>query len=171
MRLGKGLSKGSSQDSRRTAWCKPHSAQAIPELDTKRRDIAAPAHLGALIAAKPRIQAMIQARYSHSWPSIPLETRLDAVIETATSANFDSLDSEDQAMAKLHVQKAAQAADEAWQQTVDGHNGPVVTNPTVSELEHSGSASHNEDSDDMEFSSTPRKSHRSCKRSFHGSTQ
>ena len=32
---------------------------------------------------------------------------------------------------ELHVQKAAQAADEAWQQTVDGHNGPCVTNPNI----------------------------------------
>ena len=36
----------------------------------------------------------------------------------------------------------------------DGHNGPVVTNSTVSELEHPSSASE----DDMDFSSAPRKS-------------
>ena len=55
-------------------------------------------------------------------------------------------------------QKAAQAGDEAWQQTVDGHNGPSVTNPTVSELEHPSSASQDDDGDDMDFSSNPRKS-------------
>ena len=42
--------------------------------------------------------------------------------------------------------------------TVDGHNGPSVTNPTVSELEHPSSASQDDDGDDMDFSSTPRKS-------------
>ena len=67
--------------------------------------------------------------------------------------------------------KAAQRADEAWQQTVDGHNGPVVTDATVSELEHSSSASEDDDSDDMDFSSTLGRAdsvHRSSKRSFHG---
>ena len=42
--------------------------------------------------------------------------------------------------------------------TVDGHNGPVFTNPTVSELEHPSPASQDENSEDMDFSSTPRKS-------------
>ena len=102
------------------------------------RDIAAPAHLGALIAAKPRIQAMIQdAAAAGLLSKQPLETRLDAVVETATSDNLDALDSEDQAMAKLYVQKAAQTANEAWQQAIDGNNGPNVMNPAVSELKHS----------------------------------
>ena len=84
------------------------------------RDIAAPAHLAALIAAKPRIQAMIQdAVVAGLLSKQPLETRLAAVIETATCAYLGALDSEDQAMAKLHVQKAAKAATQAWQQTVD----------------------------------------------------
>ena len=63
----------------------------------------------------------------------PLETPLAAVIEAVITTNLEALDGEDKATAKLHVQKAAQAADEVWQQTVDGHNGPVVTNPTVSD--------------------------------------
>ena len=90
-------------------------------------------------------------------PKRPLETRLAAVIETATSTFFEALDGEVRATAQLHVQKAAQAADEAWPQTVDGHNGPVVTNPTVSELEHPSSASQYDDGDDMDFSLNPRK--------------
>ena len=78
------------------------------------RDIAAPVHLGALIAAKPRIQAMLQdAVTAGLLPKQHLETRLAAVIETALSTNFDALDDEDKATAKLYVQKAAQAADEA----------------------------------------------------------
>ena len=87
-------------------------------------------------------------------PKLPLETLLAAVIEAATTS---SLDGEGEAAAKLHVQKTAQAADEAWQQTVDGHNGPVVTNPTVSELERLSSASQDDD-DGMDFSSASRKS-------------
>ena len=50
-----------------------------------------------------------------------LEARLTQVIETATSTYLDTLDDGDRASAKLCVQKAVQAADEAWQQTVDGH--------------------------------------------------
>ena len=122
------------------------------------RDIAAPAHLGALRAARPCIQAMIQDAVSAGLlPKRPFESRLDAVIETATSTYLEALDDEEKTTAKLHVQKAAQAA-EAWQHTVDGHNGPVVTNPTVSELEHPSSASQDDDSDDVECSSTHRKS-------------
>ena len=49
-----------------------------------------------------------------------LETRLSEVIETATSTYLSALDNEERATAKLYVQKAAQAADEAWQQTVSG---------------------------------------------------
>ena len=64
---------------------------------------------------------------------------------------------EDKATAKLYVQKAAQAADEAWQQTVGDLQGPRVANPIVSALEHRNSASQDEDSEDMDFSA-PRKS-------------
>ena len=125
----------------------------------KERDIAAPAHLGALVAARPRIQAMMQDVLTAGLlPKQPLETRLAAVMETATSTYLEALGGEDRDAAKLYVQKAAQAADEAWQQAVDGHNGPVGTNPTVSELEHPSSAPQDDDSNDMDFSSTPRKS-------------
>ena len=49
------------------------------------RDIAVPAHLGALIAAQPRIQAMIQNGVTAGLlPKHSLETQLAAVIETAS---------------------------------------------------------------------------------------
>ena len=52
----------------------------------KARGIAAPAHLGALIAARPRIRALIQdAVLAGLLLQQRLETRLDAVIATATS--------------------------------------------------------------------------------------
>ena len=51
-------------------------------------------------------------------PEQLLETRLSGAIESATSTDLSALDSDEQATAKLYVQKAAQAADEAWQQTV-----------------------------------------------------
>ena len=119
------------------------------------RDIAAPAHLGAFIAAKPRIQAMIQDALTAGLVlQQPLEARLDAVIATATSTCLEALDEEDRATAELYVQKAAQAADEAWQQTVGGLQGHSVANPTMSDLEHPSSASHDEDSDGMDFSAS-----------------
>ena len=68
-------------------------------------------------------------------PKHPLETRLAAVIETATSIYLSALVDEDQATATLYVQKAAQAADEAWQRTVGGLQGPSVAH-TIASLEH-----------------------------------
>ena len=117
------------------------------------KDIAAPAHLGALIAAKSRIQAMIQdAVWAGLQPEYTLQTRLSEVIETATSTYLSALDNDEQATAKLYVHKTAQAADEAWKQTVSGLQGPVFANPTIASLEHPSSASQEEDSDDMDFS-------------------
>ena len=119
------------------------------------RDSAAPAHMGALIAGKPRIQGLI--RDAGHLPEQILETRLSEVIETATSTDLSTLDSDEQATVKLYVQKAAQVADEAWQQTIAGLQGPGVANPTIAPLEHPSSASQEEDSDDTDFSA-PRKS-------------
>ena len=69
--------------------------------------------MGALIAAKPRTQGMIRdAVRAGLWLEQILETRLSE-IETATSTFLSALDSDEQATAKLYVQKAAQAAEEA----------------------------------------------------------
>ena len=122
-----------------------YSAQASPESGTKERETLRLLHTWG---AKPRIQTMIQdAVWAGLLPEHLLETRLAAVFETATSTHLSVLDDEDQATAKLYVQKAAQAADEAWQQTVSGLQGPGATS----------SASQEEDGDDMDFSA-PRKS-------------
>ena len=111
------------------------------------RDIATPAHLKALVAAKPRIQAMIPyAVLAGLLPKQRLETRLAVVIETATSTNLDGLST-----TRLYVQKAAQAAEEAWQQTIGWLQGPSVTNPTTSDFGHPSSASRDEDSEDMDL--------------------
>ena len=59
-------------------------------------------------------------------PKGPLETRFDAVIETATSTCLSARDDEDQATAKLYVQKSALAAEEAWQRTIGGLQGPLT---------------------------------------------
>ena len=66
------------------------------------RDIAAPAHLRALMAAKPRIQAMIQDGVTAGLlAQQPLETRVAAVIETAISTYLSALGDEDSATTKV----------------------------------------------------------------------
>ena len=122
----------------------------------ERRTLPALHTLGALMAAKPRILALIQDALMDGL--LPKRPCLAAMIEAATTTYLEALDDEDRATAKLHVQRAGQAGDEAWQQTVEGHNGPSVTNPTVSEIEQSCSASRDDDDDDVEFTSAPRKS-------------
>ena len=130
------------------------------------RDIAGPAHFGALNAAKPRTLDIIQdAVTARLVPKQPLLARLDTVIEAATVVYLEALDGEEKAVAKLYIQKAAQAADEAWKQTVQGYNGPTVTNPTVSEIEQSGSASQDDD-DDSELTFTSHRKAVSVHRSF-----
>ena len=117
------------------------------------RDIAAPAHLRALIAAKPRIHGVIRDAVL---AGLLLETRLSEVIDTATSTYLSALDNDEQATARLFIQKAAQAADESWQQTVSGQQGREVAGPTIASLGPHSSAFHGGDSDDMDFSA-PRK--------------
>ena len=90
-------------------------------------------------------------------PEQILEARLSGVIETATTTYLSALDNDEQATARLYVQKAAQAADEAWQQTIGGLHGPGVMNPTIASLEHPKLRLQEEDSDDMDFL-LPRKS-------------
>ena len=68
---------------------------------------------------KLRILGMIRDTvWAGLLPEQILETRLSEVIETATSTYLSALDRNEQATAKLYVQKAAQVADEAWLQTV-----------------------------------------------------
>ena len=89
------------------------------------RDIAALAHFGALIAAKPRMLGMIRDTVlAGLLPEHLLETRLSQVIDTATSTYLSALDDDEQATALLFIQKAEQAADESWQHTVSGSKAP-----------------------------------------------
>ena len=51
-------------------------------------------------------------------PKQPLLARLDTLIELVTAAFLDALDDTEKRTALLYLQTAAQAADDAWQQTV-----------------------------------------------------
>ena len=77
-------------------------------------------------------------------PEQPLPA-LGTSVEAASAAFLDALDYEN-LTAKLYLQKAAHAADESWQQTVQGHNGPTG-NPTIPDIEQSGSTSQHDDDD------------------------
>ena len=125
---------GGSHGGQRLSTQATSSAQASPELGSKRaRDIAAPAHLGALMhsqTAHPGYDPRLAVRAS-LLPEQILETRLSEVIETATSilsqrtrqrraSNGEAVCSEG---------SPAQAADEAWQQTISGLQGPGVRTP------------------------------------------
>ena len=65
------------------------------------------------------------------FPKDPLEDRLEAVISTATSTYLAALDEAEQEVATLFLQRAAQAADEAWQHTMQRQQGPSALRPTI----------------------------------------
>ena len=100
--------------------------------DSKRAlDIAVPAHLGALIAAKVLIQAMIRdAVLAGFFPEKILEARLTEVIETATPVYFSASYKNEQATAKLYVQKPAQAA--VGSEQLECRDWALQTQPSVS---------------------------------------
>ena len=90
------------------------------------RDIAAPAHLGALIAAKPRIQATIQdAVWAGLLPEQIREARLSDAIETATSAYLSALDMNNQQQNFVFKRQLRQQT----KLGIGGLQGPGVTNP------------------------------------------
>ena len=78
-------------------------------------------------------------------PEQPLLARLDASVEAASAAFLGALDDSENPTAQVYLQKAAQAADEAWQQRVQGHNGPTITNPTIPHVEQTGFTSQHDD--------------------------
>ena len=89
-------------------------------------------------------------------PEQPLLARLDTEIETATAAFLNALDNSEKPTARLHLQNAAQAADDSWPQAIQNHSGPTITNPTVPEIEKSGLASQHDDDDSETTFSPPR---------------
>ena len=96
------------------------SAQASSELGSKERETSLLRHTWALSsqpnpASRPWSK---DAVWAGLLPEQILEACLSEVIETATSTYLSSLDSDEQATAKLYVQKAAQAGNEAGQQII-----------------------------------------------------
>ena len=120
-KLDKGHSEFSFQDSQRIVRSKPRSARGSQVL-------------GA------RVQSVLLEQ--------TFLARLDNLIEGASTVFLDALDGNEKPTAQLYMQKAAQAADEAWQQIAQGHDGPTIAKPTVAEVEQSDTTSQHEDDGD-----------------------
>ena len=84
-RLDGGLLRGSFKDGGQLDASHTQRRPVLNWIKKRSRDIAVPAHMGALTAARPRIQAMIQGAVTAILLRRPLEARLTQVIETATS--------------------------------------------------------------------------------------
>ena len=113
-------------------------------------DVARPTHLGALIAA--RILNMIRhAATASILPEQRLLVRLATLVGTASATFFVALDDPENLTTKSYLQKAAQAAEESWQQAVKGYNGPTITNPTVPDIEQSAHSSQHDDDSEPTF--------------------
>ena len=105
-KLGKGHSKDSSQGLPRTAQSKPRSVAVQSGIGYKKSVASArPAHLGAFVAAKPRILDVIRNAAAAGL----LPGRLDAEVEAASAAFLGALDDSENSTARLYLQEAAQA--------------------------------------------------------------
>ena len=97
----------SSQSVRRIARSKHRSAHPSQELVAKRTiDVARAAHLGALVAARPGIQAMINDASTDAQRR-PLLDRLEWLIETATTPFKEIMDDSKHAAATRLLREAA----------------------------------------------------------------
>ena len=81
-------------------------------------DVARPAHLRALIAARPRIRDMIRDAQ-------------DVLVQAASAASLDTLDDSEKLTAHHCLQKAAQEAEPPWQQIIHGHSGSSTAKPRL----------------------------------------
>ena len=122
----------------------PHPTPANQVFGTKEHRMFPAQHTWEpLFAAIPRILDMFQgATTAGVLPEKLLLARLDTLIETAI---LEALENSENPTARLHLQKAAQAADDSWQQTIQGHTGPTIASPTVPEIEQSGLESQHDD--------------------------
>ena len=143
LKLGKGRSKDSFQELLTTVRNKPHSAPANQVLDTKEHGMLLVHHTWLLlIAAKRKILGMIHGAATAgllpelSWCVWILELR------RPPPPSSSPLTTPEKPTARRYQQKAAQAAVDSRQQTIQGHSGTTITNPTVPEIEQRGAPPH-----------------------------
>ena len=89
-------------------------------------DVARPAHLRALIVVRDKIR-----------------DAQDVVVEAASAASLGTLDNSEKLAAHHFLQKAAQVAEEPWQQIIHGHSGPSTAKSSMSQLEVEDSTCRN----------------------------
>ena len=138
------LERGSS---RRTAWCKPHPAQPARNwIQESAR------HCGNGTPGGTRSSQTAHSGEDTGRSEQPLEARLDGVIESSHLHLLRNPRCRRPSRGQAVCSEGGPGSREAWQQTIGGKTGPSVTN------EHPSPASQDEDSDDLDFSSAPRKS-------------
>ena len=102
----------------------------------KARDVAGPAHLGALIVAKPRTLDMIHdAATAGLLPKQPLVAAWMLLLKQPPPPTLKHSTARRNPQLDCTYKKQPRQR----KQTVQGHSGPTVTNPTVSEIEQSSS--------------------------------
>jgi hypothetical protein len=95
-------------------------------------DVARPAHLGGLVAAGPRVKAMIQAcTVAGLIPAGSLERRLNVLGASAEAAYLASLDEVEQIKAEEFLRRAKAAAEEAWARIESGAPGLDPVAPRI----------------------------------------
>ena len=95
-------------------------------------DIARPAHLGGLIAVRPRIRAMFEScGVAGLLDAARLETRLDSLIADAKAAYLQTLDEVDAVRAEEFFARAQNAAQESWDNLLNGVPGRGPPAPRV----------------------------------------
>ena len=95
-------------------------------------DVALPAHLGGLIAVRPRIRAMIQSCAAAGLlDAVNLERRLDSMIASSKAAYLQSLDEVEAIRAEEFFGRADTAAQESWDHLVNGATGNAPALPLI----------------------------------------
>ena len=108
-----------AKSTKSTVQSKPRSVLANQELARKKVEVARPAHLGALVAPKPRILDMIRNAASAGLLPEPLSARLDAIVEAA-SAFRGALDDSENHTARQYLRQSV-AANRARTQRSNNH--------------------------------------------------
>ena len=70
-----------------------------------------------------------------------------ATAQNSLFSDLGALNDSENPTSRLYLQNAAQAADEGWQQIVQGHNGSTVTRTTIPDVEQTGLTSQHDDAD------------------------
>ena len=95
-------------------------------------DVARPAHLGAFVAACPRVKEMIKScTVAGLLPVSQLENQLDEQIAAAEVSYLGVLDEIEKVKAEDFIRRAKAAAEAAWEQMRTAAPGPTPNAPRI----------------------------------------